>query len=232
VARVTAAKIAVLPPPVQRCLRHAGAVGTRIPKRVTVRQKGKLRIGTGGVWLPFTAEQKYRVNRVEFLWKATLRAGGIPIGVAADWLRHGHGHMHVQVAKWFTAVDATGPEMDQGALMRWLNETMWFPGVWVTDVVSWEPIDATSAVASVTAGGLTAKGEFRFARDGCVVDFVGDRYRTVKDGYELRRWSTPITGRARFENIEVPSAGTGVWMLEDGDFEYIRLKVTDIRHEA
>ena len=30
-------------------------------------------------------------------------------------------------------VDATGREMDQGSVMRWFNETMWFPAVWATD---------------------------------------------------------------------------------------------------
>ena len=37
-------------------------------------------------------------------------------------------------------------------MMRWLNETMWFPAVWTTEVISWESVDDRVAIGSVTVG--------------------------------------------------------------------------------
>ena len=64
------------------------------------------------------------------------------------------------------------------------------------------------------------------------VDFRADRHRDIGDGFEVRPWRTPITGYASFNGIELPVRGSGVWELDDGDFEYIQLEVTSIRHEA
>ena len=41
---------------------------------------------------------------------------------ARDMYLEGKGHMLVKVASLFTVVDATGAEMDQGSMMRYLSE--------------------------------------------------------------------------------------------------------------
>jgi hypothetical protein len=222
--------VAELPAPVRRSLRRSGVVGREIPSRVTVRQKGQLRQGTDSRWLSFTAQEEYRLDPPGFVWSAALKIGGLRVGRATDELAGGHGRMHVRLLGLFDVVDATGPEMDQGVVMRWLNETMWFPAVWATDVIAWEPIDGTSALGSVRVGDLMVQAEFRFNHDGQLVDFRADRYRSVESGFELTRWSTPLTEHARFDGIELPSRGSAVWSLEDRDLEYIRIRATAIRY--
>ena len=138
--------------------------------------------------------------------------------------------MRVRLLRLFGVVDEAGPEMDQGAWSRWLNETMWFPQVWATDLVAWEAIDERSALASVDAAGTRVAGEFRFDSEGRVVDFVADRYRDTGSGLTLTKWSTPITRYDRFDGLELPSAGSAVWWLPDRQIEYIRLRVEGIEH--
>ena len=58
----------------------------------------------------------------------------------------------------FAGVDQTGPEMDQGVLVGWLNKTIWFPAILATDVMSWDSIDDKSAIGSVGVGDLPVKG--------------------------------------------------------------------------
>jgi len=41
---------------------------------------------------------------------------------------------------------ATGSEIDQGAMMRYLNEMTWFPAAFLGENISWRAIDDTSAV--------------------------------------------------------------------------------------
>ena len=227
---LTADAIAHLPDPVQRSLHRSGLVDMPIPTAVAVSQKGAIRTSPSGRWLRFTAEENYLLDQPGFVWNARLTSAGVPVGRAVDSLEDGRGRMHVRILGLINVVDATGQEMDQGSLLRWLNETMWFPAVWASEVISWEPIDDQSAAASISAGGLTVQGEFRFDTEGRLVDFRADRYRDVKGSFEMTPWSTPLTEHAIFDGVELPSYGTAVWDLPDGDFEYIQIRLTDVRY--
>ena len=227
---VTPEMIADLPNPVRRSLQRSGVMGSEVPATVTVRQRGQIRTSADARWLRFAAVEKFGLDPPGFDWKASLKIAGLTLGRATDSLRDGHGRMHVRLLGLSTVVDASGPEIDQGSLMRWLNETMWFPAVWATDVVSWDEIDGASARGSIRVGGITVGAEFRFDDDGRLVDFHADRYRDVESGYETTPWSTPLTGHTRFNGIELPTSGSAVWSLDHGDFEYIQIQVTDVRY--
>lgn len=216
-----------LPSPVARCLRRSGVVGQPIPQRVAIRQTGEILLRDR--WLAFTAAETYTLEPPSFEWNATVKLAGVPIAKATDTLANAAGRMHVRALNLFGVVDATGPEMDQGALMRWLNETMWFSHVWATDVISWQAVDDTTAIGRVSAGDLDVEAQFRFDNEGRLVDFEADRYRIDGDNVELTPWRTPLTGHRRFNGIEVPSDGHALWALDDGDLEYIRLQLTDLR---
>jgi hypothetical protein len=217
-----------LPSPVARSLGRSGVVGRPIPRHVQLRQRGEILLRDR--WFPFTAKQVYTLDPPSFEWVAGVKVAGLPIVRAKDSLASGHGRMHVRLLNLFTVVDATGTEMDQGALMRWLNETMWFPHVWATDLITWQPVDDVSAVGRISVGDTTVEAEFRFDSEGRFVDFRGDRYRIDADVAALVPWRTPITGYGSFAGIEVPISGSALWELEAGDLEYIRLQITDIRY--
>jgi hypothetical protein len=140
--------------------------------------------------------------------------------------------MNVRLLGAFTVVDETGPEMDQGTVLRWLNETMWFPAVWATDTISWEPIDDSAAIGSISVGDLSVQAEFLFDEDGRLVDFRADRYYVDGSHALLTPWSTPLDSYGHFEGLELPLSGRAVWALPDGDLEYIQIRVTDIRYST
>jgi hypothetical protein len=217
-----------LPPPVAQSLRRSGVLGRPIPHRVRLRQRGEILIR--GRWLPFTAQQGYVLSPPAFQWRATVTLAGLPIARARDSLAGGRGRIQVRLLNLLTVVDAEGPEMDQGALMRWLNETMWFPQVWASEVITWRPVDDTTAIGGVSVGDLSVEGEFRFDTGGRLVDFRADRYRVEADSAKLTTWRTPLTNHGRLGGVEVPVSGHALWELSEGDFEYIRLQVTDLQH--
>ena len=225
---ITDESLGHLPPPVARSVRRSGVVGQPIPHRVTLRQRGEILLRDR--WFPFTGDERYTLDPPSFQWTGTVKLAGVPLARAEDSFENGHGRMHVRMLRLFTVIDETGPEMDQGALMRWLNDTMWFPHVWATDVISWKPIDEFTAVGAITVGDLEVAAEFRYDGDGRLVDFRADRYRVDDSGPELAGWRTPLTGYARFGGVEVPSRGAAVWELRGGDLEYIRLEITRIRY--
>jgi len=224
-ATVTDQSLEQLPAPVARSLRRSGVIGRPIPSTVDLRQVGEILLRDR--WFPFTAVESYRVDTPAFEWRGTVGMFGLPLAKARDTLADGRGRMHVRLLRLKTIVDESGPEMDQGSLMRWLNETMWFPHVWATPLISWTSIDGNSARGSVTAGATTAEAEFVFDDDGRLVDFRADRYRATDQGMVRSPWATPITGHAAFDQVEVPSEGRALWLPDD---EYIRIRLTGIRY--
>ena len=224
--------VAQLPAPVQRSLRRSGVVGSLLPERTVVHQSGRIRSSETSKWLRFKSRETYEIARPGFEWRASLKVGPITVGLATDSFRHGEGRMHVKLLGMINVVDAAGPAVDQGSLLRWLNETMWFPAVWVTDLISWESVDNHSAIGSVRVDDLTVQAEFRFDDDGRFVDFHADRHRDLGDGrFEITPWSTPIRTHARLGGLLLPESGGGVWHLADGDFEYIQIQATSVSYE-
>ncbi len=215
----------------RRCLRRSGVIGQAIPSSVIVRQRGRIRSSTESKWLGFVAKETYGIADPWFEWKASLRIAGITVGRATDTLRNGAGNMHVKLLGLMSVVDASGPEIDQGSALRWLNETMWFPAVWATNLISWREVDANTAIGYLTISDRQVHGEFRFDNEGRLVDFRADRYRTVGSDYEMTPWSTPLTRHDAFHGIELPCQGSGVWILEDSVFEYIQIELVDVHYD-
>jgi hypothetical protein len=57
--------------------------------------------------------------------------------------------MLVKMNSVFTIASASGPEVDQGASLRWLAEAIWFPYGFVADCVYGDRIDDRSACATL-----------------------------------------------------------------------------------
>ena len=227
---ITEAAISDLPEPVRRSMRRSGVIGREMPSSVVVQQEGRIRTSPDRKWLRFVAREVFTLDPPGFVWDARLKPAGITAGRAVDSLDHGRGKMKVRLLGLTTVVDETGPEMDQGAAMRWLNETMWFPTVWASDTIMCEPIDAVSAAGTLKTERTSVTAEFRFDEEGRLVDMLADRYRDADDGFVMTPWSTPLTGHARFDGIEVPSSGRAVWKIDDDVFEYIQIRITGIRY--
>ena len=229
---VTEQMLAGLPEPVRRYLRYTGVVGKPFVHTVRLTQKGRMRPGPGQPWMRLEAEEHYSVRPPGFVWGGTLHLGPIAAGRARDMYMDGRGQMLVKVASLFTVVDASGEEMDQGAMMRYLSEMIWFPSALLADNVSFQPVDAGSARVTLTDHGRTASATLFFDEEGRLTDFVAERYRMIDGSSELATWSTPITEYGEFEGLRLPIRGKAVWKLPGGDFEYIEVTVTRLEYDS
>jgi len=221
-----------LPEPVQRYLRYTGVVGKPFVRRVYLRQQGRVRLGSEQAWIPLHAQQWYSVRPPGFVWDGTMRVAGIPVGRARDMYQGGHGAMLVKVASLITVADAKGEEMDQGSMMRYLSEMMWFPTAFLQDNISFEAIDATSARVTLADQGKTASGTLFFDSAGRLTNFVARRYAITGGRGDLRTWSAPITGYGEFEGLRLPAGVKAVWKLAGGDLEDINVTLTQLRYDA
>ena len=227
---VTERDLEGLPDPVQRYLRYAQIIGKEKVRFVRLKQKGFIRTKEDGGWMPFSAKQYYRADDPAFIWYGSVKLFSLPLMRARDRFYEGKGNMLIRLLPFITIADATGDEMDQGTLVRYFNEMMWFPTAYVNDYIQWESIDSSSARATISSGGLSASAVLYFNEKGQMTNFVAERYMTVDDEYSLQTWSTPITEYREINDMMLPSKGEGVWHLSSGDFRYIRVEIIDIEY--
>jgi len=143
----------------------------------------------------------------------------------------GTGRMLVKVASLWPVADASGEQMDQAAMMRYLSEMIWFPAAFLAGNISFEPVDDSPARVTLTDHGRTATGTLVLDKDGRLTGFVAQRYRTASAS-SPETWSTPITGYGEFEGLRLPARGKAAYKLPDGDLEYIDVTVTDLHYDT
>lgn len=230
-ALVTPEMVVALPPPVQRYMRFSGVIGTAIPETVRLTQTGRIRSDAESSWMNFTATEVYSTDPPAFVWNVALPSDRMPLAIGRDFYVGGKGGIEIRFAAISPLAVATGPEIDQGAMMRFLNEMTWFPAALLGPGISWRGIDADTAEVTLTDRGRSVSAVMTFAADGRPTGFTAQRYRTVGSGYELATWSTPFTAFAEFDGVRVPSAGIGVWELPAGDLDYIEITVTSLEYD-
>ena len=145
-----------LPEPVQRNLRYAGVIGKQRINTVRLKQKGLFRMKQGGKWMPYSALQYFTVDPPGFVWQVRVKAAPLFWISGRDMYYDGKGSMKMKLLSFIRVVDALGPKLDQGAMLRYLSEVIWFPTAYLSDYITWEAVDANSAKATMSYGGVTA----------------------------------------------------------------------------
>jgi hypothetical protein len=230
---ITMEMVDALPDPVARYLSYSGVVGKPAVGRVRIRQAGRMRSSNDKPWMPITAVESYSIDPPGFDWKGTVRFAGMPLIRPHDEYTDGRGRMKVTLAGLFTLWDLEGDEMDQGSLMRYLNEMVWFPTAFLGPNVAWSAIDDRSAHVSITDHGLTANATMYFDELGRPSDFVAHRYRHLGKGrFSLNEWATPFTDHGERGGFQLPVAGRAEWRLRSETLVYAELRLTSVEYDG
>jgi len=231
---VTERRLSTLPSPVRRWLDRTGVVGKREVYSVHLKQRGEMRTSPEGKWMSVEAEQWFRVDEPAFIWVADVSAApGIHL-YGKDTFIGGRGCMLIKLLSLITVADARGEETDQGAMLRFLAETVWFPTAAVAEYIRWEEIDSTYARAFMKLGTREVSGVFTFSPDGDVAGFEAKRYYTRKNGASLEDWYIRMDpgGYREFGGVRIPARAEVIWKLREGDFPWFRLEVTDMEYDS
>jgi hypothetical protein len=227
---VTKEMLSGLPPIVQKWLERSNVIGKENSYSVHLEQIGKMRTTLDGNWMPVEAEQWFKTEKPGFIWIADVKfAPGIHFA-GRDKYENGKGHMLIKLLSLIPVADAKGTETDQGAMVRYLVEIVWFPSAALNDYIQWEQIDSTTAKATMTYGGITASGLFKFDANGDVISFEAKRYYDRKGGATLEDWFIQIepNGYKEFEGVRIPARSAVTWKLKEGDFTWYKLEIADI----
>lgn len=219
-----------LPEPVQRWLKQANVVGKERISTVRLKQKGLIRTTKKQPWMPAQAEQYFTVDNPGFIWKVKVKINSLLFLVGRDKYFKGKGNMLIKLLALINVANAEGKEIDQGTMLRYLGEIVWFPGAALNSYINWQAIDEHSARATMSYGEITASAVFRFDESGNVTEFSCKRYMTRNGHYSLEDYLAKLGTHKEFEGINIPTKGEASWRLADGDFTYYKLEIIDIEY--
>lgn len=223
-------RIGQLPAPVQAwLLSHTG--GHLSGKRyVSLKQTGSMRSKTDGKWVPFQAEQTVTCNPAAFQWSVRMDMAPGLFVLGRDRFENGKGRMLIRMLGLFSIADAQGPETDQGTLVRYLAEMIWYPWFALSPDILWETIDEHRAMATLRIRGTEGSGVFTFNDQHRPVAFNAQRYYDRKGTSTLEHWHVEMdpTSYREFDGVSVPTKSVVRWDLEGGKFEWLQLEVTSM----
>jgi len=207
-----------VPAPVARYLRLALRSSTRI-QQVRMHQVGTLRTDvSSGRWMPFEAEHIVVPPATGFVWNARVGVAPLLHVRVRDGLVEGRGSGQVSLLSAFpVSEDAGTPEMNSGSLHRFLAEAVWYPTALLPGArLTWTEMDATRALATLTAHDVTVSLEFRFAESGEVAGiYTPRRWGKFSGGYRQVPWEGHFRNFRERNGVVVPTEGDVGWYVDN-----------------
>lgn len=177
------------------------------------------------------AEQYNKIEEPEFFWLANVKIAPFLYLKGQDKYEKGRGKMFI---RFFLVpiVHATGFEIDQGALIRYLAEIVWFPTAALAEYIRWEEISPVSAKATMTYKGITGSGIFTFTPEGDWESFEATRYYQRKGRSTLEKWHVEAdpSGFKEFQGFRIPAKSEVTWQLKEGAFTWFKVQITEAEY--
>ncbi|RRB00007.1 DUF6544 family protein [Larkinella rosea] len=227
---ITIQQVETLPPVVRKWLISAQVPGKERIQTVQLKQQGQMRTKATGNWMPVEAQQCFTTDKPGFIWSARIKAAPLFYLAGRDKYDQGHGNMLIKALSFWPIANASGKEIDQGTMLRFLAELVWFPTAALNPYIHWEELSATTARATMNYGKVTASGVFTFTPEGDVIRFVAQRYGEFEGTYRLETWSIAMKNHQKLAGIRIPVEASVTWKLKTGDFTWYVLRITEIHY--
>ncbi len=224
---VTEEDIKSLPEVIQNYLHYTGIIGKEKIRTVRLRQQGGFRLKPGEDFKTMSAVQYFNVDDIEFYWR-----GKVSVVTATDRFLGGKGDLTVRLLDLIKVSYADGPEVDQGEILRFLAEGVWFPSVFVNDYIRWEALGERSARATIVQNGLSASADFYFNDQYQVSKIIANRYMEKDGTFKMAVWEIRIKRYTEFNGIRIPQESHVIWKLEEGDFCWYKPEIQDIEYNV
>ena len=235
ISRYSPDELAGLPAPVQRYFRAVLTDGQSIVTAVTLTQSGMFNLGsTVDQWKPFTAKQAFATARPGFVWNANITMfPGVPVRVVDAFIA-GEGLLRPTLLGLYSMGTIQGKgEIARGELLRHFAESVWFPTALLpSQGVVWQPVDDTSATATMTDGPITVTMLFRFGADGLISTIhVDGRATTVGTATVLMPWECRMSNYQTRNGMRVPLTGEVLYITPQGEKPYFKGTIETIEYE-
>jgi hypothetical protein len=139
-----------LPAPVQTYFKHILKEGQPYINYIRLKHSGKFKPGVDKKWGNIVGEEYFTTAKPGFLWK-----GETTMFIATDCFRNGSDGLNVNLFNIYPIVNGKGSKFDQGELIRWLGESVWFPtNLLPNENLQWTAIDNSTAKLTFSYNGL------------------------------------------------------------------------------
>jgi hypothetical protein len=213
-----------LPPPVARYFRHVLPDRRPVIRVARLEQVGTLRTNLRSRrWSSFTARQIVVPASPGFVWDARVTILPLLYLRVRDAYVGGSGSGRVSVFPGITlAADSARPELDSGALHRYLAEGAWYPTALLPGpALHWSPLSSAKAVATLSDAGLTVSLEFWFNHAGEITGvYSPGRWGRFNGGYQQTPWEGHFRNYQERDGMLIPSVGEVGWYSR-GEWECV-----------
>jgi len=235
IGAVNFSSFAELPAPVALYFRHVLKDGQQIIKVAWMRQTGVLRTSTiSNSWPSFTANQVVVPGAPGLVWNAKV---AMPLGthvMVLDSYNCGTGSGRVSLLSALVVASESGaPELNSGALHRYLAEGVWYPTALLPQSgVRWTTINDRAALATLTDRGTTVSLEFRFNESGEVTSiYSSGRFGRFDGGYKQVPWEGHFRNYEVRSGMRVPTYGEVGWYDAGGLQVVWKGNLIDVQYE-
>ncbi len=225
VNKVSEEDLKPLPQVVQNYLRFTNIIGKEKIKTVRLKQGGGFRLKPEDEFKTLKAVQYFNLEAMEFIWQ-----GKVSVITATDRFLNGKGDMTVKLLGFIKMASAEGPEVNQGEVVRFLAEGVWFPSVFLNDYIRWQALDERSAKATITLGDFSVSATFHFNEKNQVEKITTRRYMEKDGRFELEDWEIRIVEYSSFNDVFIPRKSEVVWKLDGGDFCWYKPEIYTIEY--
>ena len=230
---ITKEQLNDLPYPVANWLIVSGMIGKEKINTVWLSQKIRMKMKPEQKdWNEAVAEQYFSVKNPAFIWKIKMNMSPFVKITGRDKFVDGKGEMLIKMFSLLNIVNEKGEKMDEGTLQRFLGEIVWFPSAALSQYITWEAIDSLSAKATMNYKGTTGSGTFYFNEQGDFVKFSALRYKDNEADAQRYEWIVTVKEHSIKNSIKIPMKIEVTWMLENGNWTWLDLEITDIRYNS
>jgi hypothetical protein len=214
-----------LPEPVQRYFRHVLKEGQAYISYARLKHDGKFKTGLKEDWVNITGEQNFTTATPGYIWK-----GRTSKFTAIDQYVAGSGKLEAYLMSLFRIVQGSGKHYDQGELLRWLSESVWFPtNLLPGESMKWSAINDHTAKVTFHHLHLSLSLVVTFDEADEIVQMEAQRYM---DEDNLETWVTRMSDYKELNGILVPTSAEALWRLKSGDFSYAKFNVKNIEYDV
>ena len=199
----------------------------RFVRAMKMTQKGEFRLSPTGRWLPFTAEEVIETTISSFRWQARF-GRGIHSFTVTDTFEQGHGRLVVKAGGLVPVRKASGPEVDEGELQRYLAEIPTCPPILLNHAgLQWESIGPLTLRVRDRQHSATAV-DLDIDENGQPLVARAQRPRMVGKLAVSTPWSGLCHDYQEREGMRLPHRLEAQWHLAEEVFTYIRVELTSV----
>lgn len=212
-----------LPEPVQRYFKHVLKNGQPYIHYVRLKHTGQFKTSPNKDWTRIEGEQYFTTDTPGFIWKGTTS-----MFTARDMYIGGAGRLVVSLFSIFNVVDGKGEKFNQGQILRWLGESVWFPTNFLPGKnLKWTAIDNASAKLIFEYAGLAVSYIVSFNDIGEITQLETKRYMGNKG---LETWIGKLSDYKEMNSVVIPTNIEGIWRLPEGDYSYAKFIIKTIEY--